>query len=184
MRILSKEEFEMYQNDFHKLIKKGELFIYPTDTIYGVGCDATNESAVKKLREIKNRNEQSFSIIAPSVKWILENCEVNEEDVDLLPGAVTIIVPLKNKNSIAKNVSNGETLGVRIPNHWIFEAVQKLGRPIITTSVNITGEAPATNTEDIPTSIKGKVSFAIDEGEKKGRPSTIIDLVSKKTIER
>ena len=80
MIILSKEEFEINKEQYFDLIDEGAVFIYPTDTIYGIGCSALNDSAVKKLRRIKKRPRMAFSIIAPSKEWIYENCEVSEDD--------------------------------------------------------------------------------------------------------
>ena len=80
-----------------ELIKS--IFIYPTDTIYGIGCNAEESKLVEKIREIKNRDKKPFSIIAPSIKWILENCETTEKEISkYLPGPYTLI--LKKKNTI------------------------------------------------------------------------------------
>lgn len=66
------------------------IFIYPTDTIYGIGCDAQAEDKVEKIREIKGRDMKSFSVITPSKKWILENLETSEQEIDkYLPGKYT-----------------------------------------------------------------------------------------------
>lgn len=78
---------------------KKEIFIYPTDTIYGIGCDAENKTLVKKIREIKNRDNGSFSVIAPSINWILENCETDKKQIKkYLPGPYTLILKKKRRN--------------------------------------------------------------------------------------
>ena len=78
---------------------KTEVFIYPTDTIYGIGCDATNDKLVEKIREIKQRENKPFSIIAPSVQWILDNFNVNVRLIDkYLPGPYTLLLEKKQKN--------------------------------------------------------------------------------------
>ena len=69
-----------------KRINAGEVFIYPTDTIYGIGCDATNEGSVKSIRIVKQRFDKPFSVIAPSKQWILKNFEANKSFIDKLPG--------------------------------------------------------------------------------------------------
>ena len=75
---------------------KTEIFIYPTDTIYGLGCDATNEKLVKELREIKNRDDKPLSVIAPSVKWIFDNFDVGLELLEkYLPGPYTLLLKKK-----------------------------------------------------------------------------------------
>ena len=174
MNVLTKEEFFHNLERFSKEIEEGAIFIYPTDTIYGIGCSALNELAVAKVREIKNRPKNPFSVIAPSKKWILENCEV--ENLDILPGPYTIIAKLK-KSSVVKQVNLGaDTLGVRIPNHWISDFVTRLKIPIVTTSVNKAGESFMTSLEDLDEDIKDKISFIVYEGKKISRPSKIIDL--------
>ena len=70
MKFLTPEEFEMNKFTHLESLKKGAVFLYPTDTIYGIGCDATNHEAVYKTREAKQRYTRPFSIIAPSKKWI------------------------------------------------------------------------------------------------------------------
>ncbi len=164
MKIISKDEVN--------LDELGEsVFIYPTDTIYGIGCDARDSESVKRIREIKEREKKPFSVIAPSKNWIKENCFVGKE-LDKLPGAYTLILKLK-KDCICKEVNNGlDTLGVRIPKHWFSEIVKKLGFPIVTTSVNTTGEKFMTCLDDLDKNIK--VDFVIYDGELNGKPSKII----------
>ena len=70
MQIVTKEEFLGSKAFYLKRISGGAVFIYPTDTIYGIGCDATNDAAVKRIREIKHRSENPFSVAVPSKNWI------------------------------------------------------------------------------------------------------------------
>jgi len=180
MEILAKEDFEFRKEEILHKIKKGALFIHPTDTIYGIGCDATNSEAVAQVRAAKERQDNPFSIIAPDKDWIKENCELNgkaKKWLDKLPGPYTLILNLKNKEAIAPNVNPGkDSVGVRIPDHWFAKAVEELGIPIITTSVNKAGEDRMTSTEDIHVDIRARVDFIIYEGQKDGKPSTIVDL--------
>ncbi len=184
MKILTKEEVEINLDIILDVINNGTIFIHPTDTIYGIGCNATNKQFVNKIREIKGRVDTPFSIIAPSKKWIRENCIVDEEAekwLKNLPGAYTLILKTKNNNCIAENVAPGlRTLGVRIPDHWFSTIIQKLGIPIITTSANKVGEEFMTSLEDLNDEIKPKIEFMVYEGEKHGSPSKIVDLTEKK----
>ena len=189
MRILNFDEFNEEKLQLIESIKDGAVFIYPTDTVYGIGCNALNSKSVKKIRELKGRPTNPFSVIVPSKDWIHENCIVNneaEEWIKKLPGPFTLILKLKNKKCVSKEVnSNLDTLGVRIPGNWIRNFVSELGIPIITTSVNKSSEPYMTNLEDLDDSIKAGVDFMIYEGEKKAKPSRIIDLSGKfKIIER
>ncbi len=189
MRVLTLSEFKLHKEEIAEYIRQGAIFIYPTDTIYGIGCNAEDEHAVEVLRSIKSRYDKPFSVIAPGQEWILKNCVVSkeaEEWLEKLPGPYTLIMLLKNKKCVAKNVNMGaETLGVRIPRHWISGFVKELGIPIVTTSVNLSGENYANSVDEMDVKIKNKVNFIIDEGEKQGKPSTLVHLDGEiKVVER
>jgi len=183
MEIINKDQYDLESEKYGYLIRKNSpIFIHPTDTIYGIGCLADDDEAVKKVREIKERYSRPFSVIAPSKDWIIENCEVGEREkqyIDKLPGPYTLILKLKNKNAVSPLVNdNRDTLGVRIPDHWVSDCVSKIGKPIVTTSANKMGEDFMTSHEDLDSSIKRNVEFMFYEGEKSGRPSKVIDLTN------
>ena len=153
-------------------IRRGDVFVCPTDTIYGLSCDARNNESVARLRELKERKDNPLSIWAPSKQWIIDNCDAS--DLDKLPGPYTLILPLLT-NVVAENVNPGlKTIGVRIPDHWFSEIIEKLGFPLVTTSVNKAGEEHMTSLGNGNKEILDKVDFIIYEGEKSGEPSTII----------
>ena len=188
MEVITPEEAEIRKAELKKRILKGELFIYPTDTIYGLGCNALNSAAVKKIREVKQREKSPFSVIVPSALWVKENLEVTDEAKEWLtklPGPYTLIMKAKD-SAVSKEVAPGkESLGIRVPKHWISNFVKDLGVPVITTSVNITDEPFMTKVEDldmdINDSIRKKVSFVIDEGEIQGKPSKLVHLEGEET---
>lgn len=180
MRVITKEEFMLESGRFIEHIKKGAVFVYPTDTIYGIGCNALNHKAVARIRESKKRLDAPFSVIAPSKEWIIENCEVGEEAkkwLEKLPGPYTLILKLKNKRCVADSVIPGtSSIGVRIPDHWTTKIASRLNAPIVTTSVNESGKMFMTSLDNMDPSIQQNVDFMIDEGEKKGMPSNVIYL--------
>lgn len=184
--IITKEELLEKEKKYLSLIKKGAVFIYPTDTIYGIGCNAQVHSSVQKIRELKDRPTSPFSVIAPSTAWIRQNCVITkatEKWLAKLPGPYTLILPLKNKSCVAKEVmQDNPTLGVRVPDHWISKIVATLGVPIVTTSVNKASMPYMTSLEDMDNRIKVNVDFIVDEGTKKGKPSTIVQLVQEKAV--
>ena len=167
-------------------VDQGGIFIHPTDTIYGIGCDATNSEAVKKIREMKVCYDRPFSVMVPNKTWIRKNCIVEEQVIEWitkLPGSYTLILKLKNKNAIAKEVNNGmDTIGVRIIDHWFQKACETLGKPIVTTSANLVGNEFMISLENLDPKIKGKTDFIIYEGEKQGKPSTIVNLTKSQRI--
>ncbi len=180
MRVVTKDEFEMKNHQFAQMVRDGEIFVYPTDTIYGIGCDATNHECVKKVREIKQRPDMPFSIIAPSKEWIRDNCEVDsiaEEWIGKLPGPYTLVLKLRNKKAVSRHVNNGlDTIGVRIPDHWISGFVSSLNKPIVTTSANVSGNEFMTSIDDLDSKVHSKLNFVLYEGEKKGKPSQVVML--------
>lgn len=180
MNVITFEEFRLNKEKYFSKIEKGELFIHPTDTIYGIGCDATNSDAIKKLRDVKKRPKSPFSIIAPSKEWIIENCEVTPEAmqwVEKLPGPYTLILKLKNNNAVSSETNNGkDTIGVRMPNHWFGYVAKELKRPFITTSANISGKEYMKNIDELDIDIKKHMSFIIYEGDKEGMPSKLVNL--------
>ena len=180
MELVTKEEFLLGKASYLRRIRQGAVFIHPTDTIYGIGCDATNEVAVQRIRTIKQRVAMPFSVIAPSKRWIFENCAVSlegEKWLDRLPGPYTLVLRLKAASAVAAAVANNaKTLGVRMPGHWMNDIVAELGFPVVSTSANLTGQAHMSAIDDLNESIRQKVDFIIYEGEKAGRPSTIVRL--------
>jgi len=182
----TKEEAQLDRNNIFSDILKGGVFVHPTDTIYGLGCNARLSKAVTDIRSIKNRSKRPFSVIAPNKQWINDNCMVSkdaEKHIEALPGPVTLILKLKNEKTVCPETNNGlDTIGVRIPDHWFSMLVEELDVPIVTTPVNISGEHFMTSLEDVDKNIAQKIKFVIYEGEKRGRPSTIHDF-SKDEIE-
>jgi L-threonylcarbamoyladenylate synthase len=188
MLIYNHEEFVQNKATLLRSMKKS-IFIYPTDSIYGIGCDATNKELVQKIRALKNNTLQPFSVIAPSHEWVRQVCEVDADaqvwvktlgslaDINGQKHAFSLVLPLKNPSALAPNVTQGhKTLSVRIPHHWFSQVVKELGVPIITTSANPTGGDMMTGLDDLHDRIRLGVDLIIYEGDKKGRPSTIINL--------
>ena len=186
MRILNKGKVVSEKDKILEEIRIGKVFIYPTDTIYGIGCNALIPESVNKIRIIKNRDEKPFSVIVPSKKWISKNCEINNSGkkwMKKLPGKYTLILKLKNRKSIAKETNSSlETIGVRIPKHWFSKIIEKAGMPFITTSVNLSGEPPATSLENMNEKLKNQVDYIIHDGKKTGKPSVIVNLVDGEEI--
>ena len=180
METLTKSEIEYRKDEVMKRIDEGEIFIHPTDTIYGLGCSALDDKSINAIRKLKDRPDTPFSVWAPSKDWIRAHCELGEEGeewLDKLPGPYTLVLKLKNKKAIAPNVNPGNgSVGVRLPNHWFHEIVERLNIPIVTTSANRTGQGFMTSIENVDPEIQKGVRFVVYEGEKKGRPSQIVDL--------
>jgi len=187
--ILTKKEFleKINEKGFIEKLSKS-IFIYPTDTIYGIGCNALNEKAVQRIRDIKLRESKPFSVIAPSKQWIHDNCIINsqiKEQLKKLPGSYTLIMKLKNKKVVAHSVNmNLDTLGIRIPDHWLRDVVAKLKFPVVTTSVNLSNQQHMISLKNLNLDIKQKVDFIVYEGQKNGKPSTVINCTTLEIIRK
>jgi L-threonylcarbamoyladenylate synthase len=163
-------------------LRAGQLIIYPTDTVYGIGADALNKKAVDFVYEVKQRpRDQPISILVADFDMLYKYANASQAQKKVLeeqlPGPYTFILEPKEKLP----VSDGN-IGFRIPNHWCTKIAKELGRPITTTSANIHGkETPATISE-LRKTFGSKVEIYIDGGRLSGKPSTVIDLTTSKTI--
>ena len=95
MEILTKTELQLRYDEIIEKINHGAVFIYPTDTIYGIGCSALNQGSIDKIRRLKERPDSPFSVWIPSLRWITENCNIKSEDKEWLkqlPGPFTLII--------------------------------------------------------------------------------------------
>ena len=173
----------MDQQEITNKIKQGKIFIYPTDTIYGLGCDATNINSVNKIKKIKSRDKNKpLSIIAPSIDWIKQNLIINANLNKYFPGPYTLILKKKNKDFL-NHVSNTDSLGIRIPDNNFTKQIQKSNLPFITTSVNLSGKKPAISIKDISEELKKQVDEVIEADDKlSGNPSTLV--INKEEVKR
>lgn len=164
-----------------EILEQGGVIVYPTDTIYGLGCDIFQKKAIEKIYKLKKREKQkSLSIICQDIKQISEYAYISDQAFKLLknylPGPFTFILKAKSKmpsSFLAKN----KTVGIRIPdNNICLELVKKLEHPIITTSLNISGQLPLTNPNQLDKETANKIDIIIDSGDLTNEASTVVDL--------
>lgn len=173
---------DMERVELAKAIREGAIIIYPTDTLYGIGCNALKTESVEKIAKAKGRDpSKPLSVIAPSKEWIAENARMTSDYVkfinDLLPGPYTVI--LKTKINIPFVVSKDGKIGLRIPRNEFCDFIRSQGFPFITTSVNLSEENPVYFIRDIPDKIREIADYAVDAGEIKGRASRVFDISGK-----
>jgi len=168
-------------------ISAGGTVAYPTDTLYGIGCDATNKEAVKKLRALKQRDSaKPLSILVPDFASLCSYCNLTQgqEKIvqELLPGPYTFILPLKRRLPVSETLE----IGIRVPEHAFMRAVSKqLGVPIVTTSANLSGAPDSPELKDVPREILSGCDLAIDGGKcKYAQGSTVIDLIRMKVLRK
>ncbi len=167
-----------------KILEKGGIIIYPTDTVYGIGCDIYNQKGIEQISKIKNikPGKANFSFICYDISHVSEFTKPVDNDIfkmmkKNLPGPFTFI--LKANNKVPKFFkSKKNTVGIRIPdNNIIREIVKELGHPILTTSLKDDDEIIeyTTDPELINEKFKDKVDLIIDGGYGGNIASTIVD---------
>lgn len=168
-----------------KVLEKGELVVYPTDTIYGIGADVTNPDALKRLYEAKQQPmNKLISQMVADFEMLEKYADITDEQRKILkqklPGAYTFV--LKPRYKFMTPDKSNHLQSFRIPNHWCTEIVKKLGKPITCTSANIYNAPVPDNIEDIKKVFGKKVKLYIDGGILKNLPSKVIDLIENKII--
>lgn len=165
-----------------KEIKKGNLVIIPTDTVYGISADMNNEKAIEKVFGAKQRDKNKPLILLASnlemLKKYVKKISLLEEKIikKYMPGRLTMLF-LKNEK-VSDLVSAGSSfVGIRIPDDPnLIKIINKVGNPIISTSANISGENTITNVKDIDEKLLKYVSYVEDAGIIESFPSTVIKV--------
>ena len=187
---MNMDNFEIEVNKCCDLLNEGKVIIYPTDTIWGIGCDATNPEAVEKIFEVKERSKGKGLII------LVDSIDMLKKYVKNFPKiAPDIIKSAKNPLSIiysesvglAENVSSDKTICIRVVNNEFCKAlIHKLGRPITSTSANLTGDAAPSIYAEISERIKSSVDYVVQlyhDVLTKPKASTIIRLYENNTFD-
>jgi len=167
-----------------KVIEKGGTILYPTDTIWGIGCDATKSKAVSKIYNIKNRVESKSMIILLSDfeqlhHYVKQVPEVAADLIRSIDKPLTIIYD--GAQNLAKNlIASDGTIAIRIVKHDFCRAlIQRLGKPLVSTSANLSGNPAPLFFAHVKDTIKSKVDYIVNlEQDLKtiNKPSTIIKL--------
>ena len=165
-----------------EVLKAGGLILYPTDTVWGIGCDATNEAAVEKVYNLK-RSEDKHSMLC-----LMRDADMIVRYVNRAPGIAFEVMELSDKPltailpgavGVAPNlIPEAKTLGVRVPQHEFCQALlRKFGKPIVSTSANISGEPTAKRLKEVAQKIIDGVDYVVHprfEGKPTLKPSSII----------
>jgi tRNA threonylcarbamoyl adenosine modification protein (Sua5/YciO/YrdC/YwlC family) len=165
-----------------EVLKDGGVIAYPTDTIYGIGCDIFNKKGVKKIYQIKQRDPRKpFSFICADIADVSHYAQVSNFAFRTmkrqLPGPFTFVL---EATRIVPDIltTRQRTVGIRIPDDPITLAiVRELGHPIVTTSANISGDEPELDPEVIHAVLGNQLDLVVDGGKRLGDPSTVISLL-------
>ena len=168
-----------------EVIKEGGIILYPTDTVWGIGCDATNPEAVAKIYKLKKRAETQSMIVLMNGEKMMYNVfkdipEVAWQIMDLSENPTTLILD-KPRNVAPNLVAADNTLGIRIVKEpFCFKLLERMRKPLVSTSANISGQpTPFSFAAISPEIIKG-VDYVVNLQREKiaGKPSTIIKLTN------
>lgn len=166
-------------------LRRGQLIIYPTDTLYAIGCDATNQSAIERLCRLKGLNPQknTLSIVCSDISQASEYARIDNKAFSVLrrytPGPYTFILPAST--SLPKVFKGRRQVGVRIPDNSIARAIaEELGHPLMSTSIPAKGLAPdeVTSADEIMLRYESspEIALMIDGGAGSDIPSTVVDI--------
>lgn len=172
-----------YINKAVEVLKEGGVIIYPTDTVYGIGCDIYNKKALERVFDIKqDSGTKLLSFVIPNLKEIARYAKVSDYAYKsmrhLLPGPYTFILPAARE--VPKKLwSKRQTVGIRIPKHNVALTLAKeLGNPIISTSVTNRKGLVLYDPLEIKMIFNSQVDLMLASGNLQGKPSSIIDLSS------
>ena len=166
-----------------EIIQSGGLIVYPTDTIYGLGCDLHNKKAFEKLYRIKNMDEKTpLSFISPDLSKVSSYAKVSNRAYRLmnkyLPGPFTFILPAKkevNKYMLHKR----KQVGFRVPDSNVCRLLtEESGNPLVSTSVPLWGETVLNSGEAIHDYFGSEIDLVLDIDVLVSEPSTVVDLTS------
>ena len=189
--ILALRKMGLLQREIEKgvrILQQGGVIVYPTDTVYGLGADAFNSTAVERIYEIKNRpKHRQFPLLIADVERLATLAEPIPEIAWFLarrfwPGGLTLVLP--KTDSLPAYLVPGPTIAVRVPNHSVCLAlIQHLGNPIIGTSANVSGQPAALTVEEVGQQLGEKIDFVINGGKcPGGKESTVVDVTHESPI--
>lgn len=168
-----------------QIVRRGGLVVYPTETVYGLGCDPLNVQAVKRVLDVKGDRKKPLPVLAASIVDADKVAFVSPNGKKLAakfwPGHLTMVFP--KKPALPDVVTFGwDSVGLRIPDNDVaLQLISLSGGLLIGSSANRTGEEPARRVQEISGELKEMVDVVLDGGPAvQGRPSTVVDLTSEK----
>lgn len=166
------------------IVRRGGLIVYPTDTVYGLGCNPEDASAVNRLCEAKRREAKPIPVLCASLDAARGFVEMNEKAARLAerywPGPLTIVAPLKRELPFPLHQGSG-TLGVRVPASDIcLTLIRSCGGALTGTSANISGSPSARTAKEAEQQLGAFVDLILDGGRLEGLESTVVRVVGDK----
>lgn len=186
---------DRYLDETVECLKDGGIIIYPTDTLYAIGCDALNNSAIEQLCKLKgvNPQKQTLSVVCDGISMASEYARIDNEAFRVLrrnlPGAFTFILPAAT--TLPKVFKGRKEVGIRVPDNPIATSIaERLGHPILSSSLKVDDEVPEFDAQELAMAFEGVASILIDDGESGNGdsgwtpgPSTVVDLTDSRNPE-
>ncbi|WP_135853320.1 L-threonylcarbamoyladenylate synthase [Halorussus salinus] len=161
-------------------IGRGELVVYPTETVYGLGADALDEEAIERVFEAKRRaRDKPVSLAVPDVDAALEYVRATDREerfmCEFLPGPVTVLC--EKREEVPDALTGGRSrVGIRVPDHEVALALLGETAPVTATSANVSGRPSATRVADLDDEIRDAAAVVVDGGETGGTGSTVVNV--------
>lgn len=183
LRIYPTNINRLFIDEAVEALRSGGIILYPTDTLYAIGCDATNARAIERVCRIKNINpaKQTLSIVCSDLSQASEYARIDNNAFRLmranLPGPFTFVLPATPR--LPKLFKGRKTVGIRVPSNEITLALaDALGSPILSTSVPVNRDAPeeSADAQSLASIFNGRIDLAIDGGSGILTPSAVIDI--------
>ena len=182
MQQVKENELQREVDEAVRVLREGGIILYPTDTVWGLGCDATNAEAVDRIYRLKrSENKKSMLVLCASadmvVRYVNRAPGIAFEVMEMATSPLTLILP--GATGVAANLIPDEgTLGIRVPDHeFCHRMLRALQRPVVSTSANISGEATPAGLQEVSREIIDGVDFVVNprfEGKPTRKASSII----------
>lgn len=171
-----------------RAIEAGELVVYPTETVYGLGADALRAAAVERVFDAKRRDRSKpVSLAVPSVEAAREVTRPTDRELDFmrefLPGPVTVVVE-RGPDVPDVLTAGGDRVGVRVPDHEVALALLDRVAPVTATSANVSGRPSVTDPDQLDGDLLDDVDVVLDAGETAGTESTVVDVAEAEVLRR
>lgn len=188
MRMYPSSINDRYLDEAAECLRSGGIIIYPTDTLYAMGCDALNNGAIERLCRIKgvNPQKQTLSVVCDGISMASEYARIDNESFRILrrnlPGPFTFVLPAAS--SLPKVFKGRKEVGIRVPDNPIATAIAgRLGHPILSSSLKVDDEVPEFDAQELAMTFDGQAELLVDDGESGNGylgwlpgPSTVVDL--------
>ncbi|WP_336135038.1 L-threonylcarbamoyladenylate synthase [Natronomonas amylolytica] len=169
-------------------IRRGDLVVYPTETVYGLAADALDPEAIERVFEAKGRpRDKPISMALPDAEVARDYTHVSDREASFcarfLPGPVTVLLERTDRVPDVL-VAGGDRVGVRVPDHDLSRELARRTGPITSTSANKSGEPSARRVEDIALEVRERAAVVLDTGETPGTESTVVNVAENDIVRR